>query len=231
VLAQGGAPHCPAGQAAEFTFGIAALQARLGATMGAPLECEHVNPENGDTIQHTTTGLAYYRPEINTPMFTDGQTHWALQNNRVILWRNASVTPPQPSATETTFLRTAIPLERRMNTLQAQLTNVRIQAESGRLDAIDVADLGTLLDELTATRDAYAAAGESDRLRNYNGMMLRSLDEARAAAELLLRARLTEIPEARAAFISEAAVRRAESERLQRAAADAFSLVLPVVVG
>ena len=50
----------PAITTREFNFGIAALHERLGATMGVPLECEHINPDNGDTIQHTSTGLAYY---------------------------------------------------------------------------------------------------------------------------------------------------------------------------
>ncbi len=84
VAAQG-APYCPPGQPAQFTFGIAALHERLGATMGVPLECEHANTANGDTLQHTTTGLAYYRASINTPIFTDGQTHWALANNQVLM--------------------------------------------------------------------------------------------------------------------------------------------------
>src|SRR5690242_20672624 len=126
-------------------FGIAALQDRLGATMGVPLECEHVNPDNGDTIQHTTTGLAYYRPSINTAMFTDGQTHWSPSNNELMLWRNASVTPPQPTAAEATYLRTTTPLQARIDALQIRLMAVRQQAESGQLDSIDVADLGALV--------------------------------------------------------------------------------------
>ncbi len=80
-----GAPFCPPGQPPYFVHGFEALKQRLGPTMGEPLECEHVNPDNGDTIQHTTTGLAYYRASINTPIFTDGQTHWALANNQVLM--------------------------------------------------------------------------------------------------------------------------------------------------
>src|SRR4051812_27287653 len=51
-----------------------------------------------------------------------------------------------------------------------------------------------------------------------------------ASAELLLRARLSDIPEARMAFVDEAAGRMAESNRLQGEANTAFSLALPVVV-
>ena len=77
----------------------------------------------------------------------------------------------------------------------------------------------------------FAQAPASPRLQPYDGTMVAALDEATAAAELLLRARLTEIPEARAAFVGEAASRAAESERLQRSALDAYSVALPLVVG
>src|SRR4051812_41555507 len=75
---QPSAPFCQPGQEPAFVLGIADLKARLGDTMGAPLECEHLDAESGDTVQHTTTGLAYYRPSLNATMFTDGATHWAL---------------------------------------------------------------------------------------------------------------------------------------------------------
>src|SRR5688572_22472227 len=78
AMTQGGDPFCPPGQPARFVLGIAALHDRLGAIMGEPVECEHVDPTSGDMVQHTTTGLAYYRPEINTAIFTNGEAHWAL---------------------------------------------------------------------------------------------------------------------------------------------------------
>ncbi len=52
-------------------------------------------------------------------------------------------------------------------------------------------------------------------------MLLSAVHEAVAAAELLVRARLTDVLAARAAFVGEAASRAAESERLQAAAIDA----------
>src|SRR6476661_4060787 len=70
--AQPDVPYCPPGQPAAFIYGIAALHDRLGDTMGAPLDCEHLDSESGDTAQHTTTGLAYFRPSVNTAVFTDG---------------------------------------------------------------------------------------------------------------------------------------------------------------
>ena len=69
ALAQGGQPFCQPGQQASFVFGIAALHDRLGTqTMGVPVECEHINADNGDTVQKTTTGLAYYRPSLGAVM-------------------------------------------------------------------------------------------------------------------------------------------------------------------
>src|SRR6185295_9347749 len=100
-----GAPFCAPGQPPAFVFGIAALRDRLGQAMGSPLECEHTDPQSGDAVQHTTTGLAYYRPSINTAIFTDGESHWALSEGTVLLWRGPSVTPPQPTAAEAAYLQ------------------------------------------------------------------------------------------------------------------------------
>jgi len=52
-----------------------------------------------------------------------------------------------------------------------------------------------------------------------------------SAAALLLQARLTEISDARFAFVDEYAARVAQSNRLQGEANTAYSLALPVVVG
>jgi hypothetical protein len=230
ALAQAG-PHCPPGQPARFVFGIAELHERLGPTMGVPLECEYVNPENGDTLQHTSTGLAYYRPSINTPMFTDGQTHWALANNRVLMWRNPSVVPPSPTAAEASYLATARPLAQQLDAWQGRLVYLQEQASAGRIDAVDVSEIGSLYDELSVARDAMRQAPASERLSSYDDALVAAFEESVGAAELLLRARLTEIPEARSAFVEEAAARVAESNRLQGEANVAYSLALPVVVG
>jgi hypothetical protein len=212
-------------------LGIGQLHQRLGAIMGAPLECEWVNPDNQDTLQHTTTGLAYYRPAINTPMFTDGQTHWALSNNQVLMWRNPSIEPPRATATEAAYLATARPLARQLDTMQARLISVERQASAGHIDSVDVAEIGSLYDELAAARDAMLLAPASDRLEAYDDKLVSAYQESVAAAELLLRARLTELPDARAAFITEASSRVATSNRLQGDANYAYSLALPIVVG
>src|SRR6478672_12007848 len=81
------APFCAPNQAAAFRFGIGSLQERLGPIMGTALECEHVNPQTGDTVQKTTTGLAYFQPSLNMPMFTDGTAHYGLYGGNLLFWR------------------------------------------------------------------------------------------------------------------------------------------------
>jgi hypothetical protein len=228
--AQAGGPYCAAGEAPTFVYGIADLHSRLGATMGAPTECEHLNPSNGDTLQHTTTGLAYYRPSMNAAMFTDGSSHWALANGTVVLWRNESVTPPLPTDAETAYLQKTTALKSRAAALQRRLTVVRRKAEGGQLDSIDLASLTALVNELKATRDAYAAERAPARLGRYHGMMVTSLNAGMGAAELLAQARQIETPTIRAGLITSAMKHRQESERLQLAATEAYSHALPVTV-
>jgi hypothetical protein len=54
--------------------------------MGDPTECEHADPITGDVFQRTTTGLALYRRDINTAMFTNGRERWALTGDGVAHW-------------------------------------------------------------------------------------------------------------------------------------------------
>ncbi len=88
------APYCGAGQDAEFVLGFAFMKSQLGATMGDPIECEHANPANGDTLQQTTTGLAFYRKSTNTPTFTDGWNHWAWTADGLVTRTGARIDPP-----------------------------------------------------------------------------------------------------------------------------------------
>lgn len=62
--------------------------------MGEPLECEHGNPDNGDTLQQTTTGLAFYRQYTSTPTFTNGWDHWAWTASGLVYWVGNSIDPP-----------------------------------------------------------------------------------------------------------------------------------------
>ena len=50
------APYCAPGIEPAYAFGFKALHDALGPEMGDPLECEHGNPENGDSLQQTARG-------------------------------------------------------------------------------------------------------------------------------------------------------------------------------
>jgi serine/threonine-protein kinase len=85
---------CVSGGSPAFVLGFAELKARVGAAMGDPLECEHTDPASGDTIQRTSTGLAYYRQATNTPSFTNGSQRWALVDGELREWEGDNVDPP-----------------------------------------------------------------------------------------------------------------------------------------
>jgi hypothetical protein len=223
-----GAPFCPPGQTPSFVFGIADLYGRLGEQMGAPAECEHRDPQSGDTIQHTTTGLAYYRPSINTAIFTDGGTHWALTVGGLVLWRSSSITPPEPTPDEDAYLQKTSALRGRAAALARRLAAVRHQVDRGQLDTIDPASLRSLADDMRAARDGYAAARQPGGLWKYHGTMIAALNEGMGAAEMLAQARQIDDPEARARLLASANKHRQESDRLQGAAVDAYSLALPI---
>jgi hypothetical protein len=86
VWAAQGHPACPIDQTPSFFVEFAALREQLGATMGEPIECEHVDSKTGDAQQRTTTGLALYRRDTNTAMYTNGREHWALTARGLAHW-------------------------------------------------------------------------------------------------------------------------------------------------
>jgi hypothetical protein len=106
------AEFCASDQSPRFKFGFAALRASVGDAMGEPIECEHANPENGDTLQHTTHGLSFYRKSTNTPTFTDGFHHWALTVDGLVSWTGSSIDPPGvlPTTPNATQLPTQTPV-------------------------------------------------------------------------------------------------------------------------
>ncbi|MDP8924841.1 MAG: hypothetical protein M3O34_18475 [Chloroflexota bacterium] len=91
---------CPPGQAPSFAFGFATLAEQVGPAMGDPVECERADVETGDALQRTTTGLALYRKDTNTAMFTNGREHWALTTGGVAHWSgwHGSAAPPGVAA-------------------------------------------------------------------------------------------------------------------------------------
>lgn len=93
VQAPDPAPFCAAGQVPEFVMGFATLRAQVGAAMGQPVDCEHPNPENGDSLQTTTTGLAIYERATGVMRFTDGYRHWALTSDGLVAWEGDAPPP------------------------------------------------------------------------------------------------------------------------------------------
>ncbi len=112
VVQQQDFPYCPAGEAPQYRFGFANLKALLGPRMGDPSECEHVNSDNGDTIQQTSRGLAQYRASTNVPSFTNGWDHWAIVPGGVAYWTGAETDVPATARLlPPAALSTAIPAE------------------------------------------------------------------------------------------------------------------------
>src|SRR3954452_15542413 len=93
ALAQA-APYCGQGASPRYNQGFAALKASLGDPMGDPIECEHTDGASGDVLQHTTTGLAFWRKSTNTPTFTDGYHKWALTSRGLVAWEATANDPP-----------------------------------------------------------------------------------------------------------------------------------------
>ncbi len=59
-----------------FKLGFATLASMIPNIVGQPLENEHFNPANGDSLQRTTTGLMVWRKADNWTAFTNGYMTW-----------------------------------------------------------------------------------------------------------------------------------------------------------
>jgi hypothetical protein len=140
------APCCAADTEPRFQLGLAALEARIGDVMGEPIECEHGNSDNGDTLQQTTTGLAYYRRSTNTAAFTDGDRHWAIGVSEVLTWEGPAVDPPANAG----LAAAVLPAQR----LVAFYGNPR----SPVLGVLGEPPVETMLARLRDQADAYAAS-------------------------------------------------------------------------
>ncbi|MBV9169457.1 MAG: hypothetical protein JOZ81_05165, partial [Chloroflexi bacterium] len=106
VEAQAAAGFCGTAETPHFDVEMAELADELGDVMGEPVECAHGNPGNGDILQRTTTGLAYYRASLEMPVFTDGVEHWAVTKTGIDDWTSPDVDPP-----DVTTPRDAQPVE------------------------------------------------------------------------------------------------------------------------
>jgi hypothetical protein len=212
-------------------FGFATLHDHLGMTIGQPLECEHPNFDNGDVLQRTTTGLAYWRPSTNISAFTtDGTNHWALVAGTLVYWLNSSVEPPQPNAAQAAYLAQSNPIVAQVDEAMAQLARVQDGATADNLETVPVADIGAYVDTLSAARDQLQAIDPPPALSAYHENILQVVDATNAAASTLLRAQVTQNRIARNAFIAQAGAQLSEAQSARSAAQDAYSAVLPIVV-
>lgn len=76
LLSIRGAP-ASAQEPCKFVLGFATLRELIGAEkVGACLEDQQTNPENGNAEQRTTGGLMVWRKADNFTAFTDGGTTW-----------------------------------------------------------------------------------------------------------------------------------------------------------
>ena len=88
------ADDCLLGKAPPLLPQMLALVAILGQTTGEPLECVRANPDNGDLLQQTSTGLLIYRTVTGAAVFTNGWTHWAVTPNGLVTWSGSGLDPP-----------------------------------------------------------------------------------------------------------------------------------------
>ena len=91
---------------AGLSFGLdfAVLQAQLGPIMGESIESEHSLPDTCDTVQLTTTGLAYLICETGEVGFAagpDGLHHWALEDGLLLEWIGPELNPPATASPAT----------------------------------------------------------------------------------------------------------------------------------
>jgi hypothetical protein len=87
-------PYCQPGETPHLGQGFVALASALGPLVGEPIECEHADGVMGDVLQHTSTGLFYWRKTTNTPTFSDGTLRRALKGTQVVTWIGNSLDPP-----------------------------------------------------------------------------------------------------------------------------------------
>lgn len=222
------APACAPGQPAQFALGFADLKQRLGARMGDPVECQHQDPGTGDTVQHTSTGLGYVPSGTSVSSFTNGWEHYALMDNQVVLWRNASVSPPQPSAQDAAYIQQTLPLRTRLDQLDEMLGTIEQQGRAGVLDDVDQTDLGTIVSDLTTIGDELTNTATPPDLAPYAQRWVQVQQGDLGAATALVQARLTQVPEERATNLSDAATQIQARKEAREAATFALSQVLPV---
>lgn len=222
------APFCPPGQPPVFVLGFADLKLRLGVLMGEPVECEHWDPQTGDTLQRTTTGLAYFRAQTGAVTFTNGSEHWALLGNQLLYWQTGSVDPPLPTAAERAYLDAAAPLLSQFDNVLADLNAYALPASAGTAIKVEFSEAGALLDQIVALRTEHALAEPSARLATYDDLLDQMYAASQAAGEALLRAELADSAALTSVLLDEFVSWARQANELRYAASAAYASILAV---
>jgi peptidoglycan/xylan/chitin deacetylase (PgdA/CDA1 family) len=79
--------------AGGFGPDLAGLRAAVGDAMGSPLDCETPTDDAGDTIQHTSTGTAFFTIARPDAIFTDGVHRWEMNPDGLTYWSSPDAAP------------------------------------------------------------------------------------------------------------------------------------------
>ena len=141
----GGPAAVHAQEACGFVGGFAELRALVGEQkIGACLENEHFNIENGNSEQRTTGGLLVWRKGDNFTAFTDGGTTWVngpngLQsrpNNERLAWELDPVVPVSAPASPTPRPLPTLPVT--VPLASEPVTAPRVQSDGATIGAPNV---------------------------------------------------------------------------------------------
>jgi peptidoglycan/xylan/chitin deacetylase (PgdA/CDA1 family) len=77
----------------EFGSDLADLHAAIGDAMGQPTGCERQVDSVGDTMQTTSSGMAWYQPGASMAIFTDGYHRWTLGRQGLTYQASPDATP------------------------------------------------------------------------------------------------------------------------------------------
>ncbi len=72
---------------------LADLRTAVGDAMGQPVDCETSIDATGDTMQHTSTGTAWFTIAQSDAFFTDGYHRWDLNPGGLTYWSSPDATP------------------------------------------------------------------------------------------------------------------------------------------
>jgi peptidoglycan/xylan/chitin deacetylase (PgdA/CDA1 family) len=65
----------------------------VGDAMGQPIDCETSIDAAGDTIQHTSTGTAWFISTQSDAIFTDGYHRWEQDDRGLLYWSSPDAIP------------------------------------------------------------------------------------------------------------------------------------------